>query len=398
LQIPALNRNSAPFKKLMSISLGLKMMIMKAHGTSNILVVDDDPGVQRMLRRILGRSGYNVSIANGGQEAFDKIAASLPDLIMLDLSMPMLDGFEVAAHLKNNPETRNIPIIVITGLDSSQNHVKAMDLGVNDFLSKTAEPEEILARIRSHLKIKQLNDQLSDYQESLEKMVTLRTVQLKEASLEVIWRLTAASEYRDNETGAHIKRMSHYSALIAKKMELAQKTVETILSAAPMHDIGKIGIPDAILLKPGKLDSKEWEIMKQHAIIGSNILKGSKIGFVRMGAVIAMTHHEKWDGSGYPNGLKANQIPLAVRIVTLADVFDALTSKRPYKEPFSIEKSNRIIEQGRGNHFDPDVVDVFFSIQDEILYIKEKYQDEKQNPLLCMDHMLNDGAINSMFE
>ncbi len=366
---------------------------MRGQATSDILVVDDDPGIQRMMRRILGRSGYNVFVANGGQEAFDKIVDNLPDLIMLDLSMPMFDGFEVATHLKNNPETREIPIILITGLDSSQNHVKAMDLGVNDFLSKTAKPEEILARIRSHLKIKQLNDQLSDYRASLEKMVALRTVQLKDASLEIIWRLSAASEYRDNETGAHIKRMSHYSAVIAQKMGLAQKTVETILYAAPMHDIGKIGISDKILLKPGKLYAKEWDIMKTHTIIGGNILKGSKIGFVRMGAMIAMTHHEKWDGSGYPNGLRAKQIPLAGRIIAIADVFDALTSKRPYKEAFSINKSNRIIEQGRGNHFDPDVVDAFFSVQDEILHIKQKYQDEEQNPFFCMDHMLNDGVI-----
>jgi putative two-component system response regulator len=152
------------------------------------------------------------------------------------------------------------------------------------------------------------------------------------------------------------------------------------------------------LLKPGKLDSKEWEVMKQHTILGANILKGSKIGFVRLGAMIAMTHHEKWDGSGYPNGLKGHQIPLAGRIVAMADVFDALTSKRPYKEAFSIEKSNRIIEQGRGNHFDPDVVDAFFSLQDEILGIKEKYQDEKQSPLLCMAQFLNNGAINPISE
>jgi putative two-component system response regulator len=365
---------------------------------ANILVVDDDPAVQRMIRRILGRAGYNVLLANGGQEAFDKIAANLPDLIMLDLSMPMLDGFEVATHLKSQSETREIPIILITGLDSSQNHVKALDAGANDFLSKTAEPEEILARIRSHLKVKQLNDQLSNYRTSLEKTVSLRTAQLKDASLEIIWRLTAASEYRDNETGAHIKRMSHYSATIAQKMGLAKKAIEAILYGAPMHDIGKIGIPDNILLKPDKLDDKEWEIMKQHAIIGDNILKGSKIGFVRMGAMIARTHHEKWDGSGYPYGLKGRQIPLAGRIVALADVFDALTSKRPYKEAFSIEKSYRIIEQGRGNHFDPDVVDAFFLIQDQILNIKDKYQDEKLSPLLCMEHMANNGAINSISE
>jgi putative two-component system response regulator len=192
--------------------------------------------------------------------------------------------------------------------------------------------------------------------------------------------------------------MSQYAAAIAQKMGLAHKAVETILYAAPMHDIGKIGIPDKILLKPGKLDAQEWEIMKMHTVIGANILKGSKIGFVRMGAMIAMTHHEKWDGSGYPKGLKGRQIPLAGRIVPLADVFDALTSKRPYKEAFSIEKSYRIIEQGRGNHFDPDVVDAFFSIQDQILDIKDKHQDEKQSPFLCMDHMAHNGAINSIAE
>ena len=368
------------------------------HNEADILVVDDDPSIHRMMNRILNRAGYNVLAAYEGQEAFETIAAKHPDLILLDLSMPMLDGFEIAAHLKNNLKTQDIPIILITGLDNSQNHVKALEAGANDFLSKTAQPEEILARIRSHLKVKRLNDQLRDYRASLEKTVALKTAQLKNASLEIIWRLMSASEYRDTETGAHIQRMSHYSAAIARKMGLTSKTVETILYAAPMHDIGKIGIPDEILLKPGKLDAKEWEIMKMHTTIGANILKGSKIGFVRMGAIIAITHHEKWDGSGYPNGLKGRQIPLAGRIVALADVFDALTSKRPYKEAFSAKKSHGIIKQGCGNHFDPDVVDIFFSIQDEILKIKATYQDKKSSPLLCMDHLLNGGTVNSASE
>jgi putative two-component system response regulator len=360
---------------------------------SEILVVDDEPGILSMMKRVLGRAGYKVSMAKSGQEAFDSIAAKLPDLILLDLYMPIVDGFEVAAQLKNTPETREIPIILITGLDSSQNHVKAMDLGINDFLSKTAKPEEILARIRSHLNIKQLNDQVKGYQASLENMVALRTAQLKDASLEVIWRLAAASEYRDNETGAHIKRMSLYAAAIAQEMGLVRKAVEAILYGAPLHDIGKIGIPDAILLKPGKLDADEWETMKTHTTIGGNILKDSRIGFVRMGAMIAMTHHEKWDGSGYPKGLRTKQIPLAGRIVALADVFDALTSERPYKKAISIDDANRIIEEGRGNHFDPDVLDAFFSVQDEILAVKTKYQNETQDHLWCMGHMVDDGAI-----
>jgi putative two-component system response regulator len=362
-----------------------------------ILVVDDDTGVQNMIKRILGRSGYRVQTARNGEEAYAVVSESLPDLIILDLSMPGIDGFEVATHLKSNPATREIPIILITGLDNSENHVKALDIGINDFLSKTAEPEEILARTRSHLRIKQLNDQLNTHRIALEKTVDLRTEQLKNASLEVIWRLTAASEYRDNETGAHIKRMSHYSAAIARMMGLRKKTVETILYSAPMHDIGKIGIPDEILLKAGKLNAEEWRIMKSHTIIGANILKGSKIGFVRMGAMIAMTHHEKWDGSGYPNGLKGRQIPLAGRIVALADVFDALTSKRTYKEPFPVQESNRIIEQGRGTHFDPEVVDAFFAIQAEILQIKAMFEDRHHDPVDLMDRTFFDGSVNSLF-
>ena len=370
----------------------------KKNNGFNILVVDDDPGVQNMFKRILGRSGYRVQTAPGGREAYAMVSASLPDLIILDLSMPGIDGFEVATQLKNNPATKEIPIILITGLDNSENHVKALDIGINDFLSKTAEPEEILARTRSHLRIKQLNDQLNNHRLALEKTVDLRTQQLKNASLEVIWRLTAASEYRDNETGAHIKRMSHYSAAIAREMGLRKKTVETILYSAPMHDIGKIGIPDGILLKAGKLNDEEWRIMKGHTIIGASILKGSGIGFVRMGAMIALTHHEKWDGSGYPSGLKGRQIPLAGRIVALADVFDALTSKRTYKKPFPVQESNRIIEEGRGKHFDPEVVDAFFAIQDEIRHIKELFTDQSHDPVDLFDQRFFDGTVKSIFE
>ena len=205
--------------------------------------------------------------------------------------------------------------------------------------------------------------------------LALALERLKDASLEVIWRLTTASEYRDNETGAHIQRMSHYAAAIARRMGLKQKTVETILYAAPMHDIGKIGIPDRILLKEGPLSNAEWKIMKAHTTIGAAILRGSSIGFVRLGEVIALTHHEKWDGSGYPNGLKGRRIPLVGRIVALADVFDALTSKRPYKEAFSIETAHRIIIEGNGLHFDPDVVRAFLAIQDEIREIKARFQE-----------------------
>lgn len=187
-----------------------------------------------------------------------------------------------------------------------------------------------------------------------------------------------AAEYKDEDTGTHIQRMSHYSATVARHMKLDENTVETILYAAPMHDVGKIGIPDLILLKPDKLNPLEWEIMKQHTVIGARILKGSDAEFIRMGESIAKTHHEKWDGSGYPFGLKESGIPIAGRIVAIADVFDALTSKRPYKEPFSVEKSFAIIREGRGTHFDPAVVDAFFAVQEEILAIMKQYADDTQ--------------------
>jgi putative two-component system response regulator len=360
----------------------------------NILIVDDEPNIQNMMSQILNRRGYDTMLASNGQTALEKISADSPDLILLDLSMPGIDGFEVAERVKKNPKTSGIPVILITGRDTPENHVTALDVGADDFISKTVAHAEIVARVRSHLKVKQLNDQIKAHQLNLETEVALRTSQLNQAldqlrtaSLDTIIKLTAASEYRDNETGAHIKRMSYYSAEIAKKMGLNTKTVEAILYAAPMHDIGKIGIPDKILLKPGKLDDNEWEIMKKHTTIGADILKGSKITFIRMGEMIALTHHEKWDGSGYPHGISGRKIPLAGRIVALADAFDAMTSKRPYKAAFSIEKSSRIIWQERGKHFDPDVVDAFFSIQDAILKIKEANQDDRDSLLYRMCHV-----------
>jgi putative two-component system response regulator len=251
-----------------------------------------------------------------------------------------------------------------------------IEAGCDDFISKPVEKVEILARVRSLLKVKAYNDLMSNYRKELETEVALRTEELKQAlekikaaSLETIYRLSRAAEYKDKDTGAHIQRMSLYSAALARSMGLEEKMVETILYAAPMHDLGKIGIPDSILLKPGSLDAAEWEIMKQHSAIGGEILKGSEAEFIRMGETIALTHHEKWDGSGYPKGLRGIEIPIAGRIAAIADVFDALTSRRPYKEPFSVERSLAIIEEGRGVAFDPEVVDGFFAIKEEILKI-----------------------------
>jgi putative two-component system response regulator len=359
-----------------------------------ILVVDDDPFIRKMMCQVLTREGYSADSVADGQTALDRVSTDSPDLILLDLKMPGMDGFEFVEHIKENDETSDIPIITITGHDTVDNHVKAFDLGIDGYISKTAARASIIAMVRAHLKVKQLNDQMKEHQENLETQVALRTAQLNQAleqlrnaSLDTVYKLTSASEYRDTETGAHIRRMSHYSAVIAQKMGLKDKTVEALLYAAPMHDIGKIGIPDKILLKPGKLSAGEWEIMKKHTTIGADILKGSNINFIRMGETIALSHHEKWDGSGYPYGLKGRKIPLVGRITAIADVFDALTSKRSYKEAFSIERSHEIIRQERGKHFDPDVVDAFFQVQDAIIQIKESNQEDQESRLVYMNRL-----------
>ncbi|BBO82906.1 HD-GYP domain-containing protein [Desulfosarcina ovata] len=345
----------------------------------NILVIDDDPAIHRMIGRIFRHKPLAFESVHGGAQALLKLQSITPDLILLDLSMPGMDGFEVAERIRDDFKLLHIPVIILTGMDGTDILSRALGECADDFISKTADPSEIIARVSYHLKRKQALDQLHDEKVNLNHMVSLKSSQLalaleklKDASLEVIWRLTSASEYRDNETGAHIQRMSHYAAIIASQMGLKKKTVDAILYAAPMHDIGKIGIPDRILLKPGKFDDAEWEIMKTHTQIGADILKGSAIGFVRMGEIIALTHHERWDGSGYPLGLKEKNIPMVSRIVAIADVFDALTSERPYKKTFSVETATRIINESSGTHFDPTVVNAFFASLDKLLAVRNK--------------------------
>jgi len=352
---------------------------------SKILVVDDEERNLRLLKALLTPLGHEVILSLNGEEALEKVREIPPDLILLDVMMPKMDGFEVSRRLKGDEETAIIPIVMVTALEEVEDRIKALEAGADDFLSKPVDKTELKARVQSLLKVKAYNDHIRNYQKELEAEVAKRTNQLRQAynkirasSLETIYRLSKAAEYKDKDTGSHILRMSRYSAAVARKMGLKEVNVEGILYASPMHDVGKIGTPDRILLKPGKLNKDEWEIMKQHASNGGQILAGSDAGFIKLADVIALTHHEKWDGSGYPKGLKGLKIPLAGRIAAIADVFDALTSKRPYKEPFSLEKSYSIIKESKGNHFDPDVVDAFFAIEDEILSIKEKYKNEKK--------------------
>ncbi|OGP66624.1 MAG: two-component system response regulator [Deltaproteobacteria bacterium RBG_16_44_11] len=345
-----------------------------------ILVVDDQPQNIELLEAHLVPQGYEIIKAANGEEALEKLSGNQTDLILLDVMMPGMDGFEVTRRIRQDNKQRLLPIILVTALRETQDRVKGIEAGCDDFISKPVDKMELLARVRSLLKVKAYNDLMSNYQKELEAEVTKRTEELKHAlerikaaSLDTIYRLSMASEYKDEDTGAHIKRMSRYSAAVARRMGLTESAIETILYAAPMHDVGKIGIPDQILMKPGRLDPAEWEIMKKHTIIGAKILEGSDAEFIRLGETIAQAHHEKWDGSGYPNMLKGIGIPIAGRITAIADVFDALTSKRPYKEPFSVKKSLAIIREGRGSHFDPDVVDAFFAVLDEILAIKKQY-------------------------
>jgi putative two-component system response regulator len=358
-----------------------------------ILVVDDDEQVRALMQALLQSLGYRTQLAEDGVEALEMIAASPPDLVLMDATMPRLSGVEAVRRLKASETTRIIPIIMVTGLHDMDSKVKALEAGVDDFLGKPWEQVELKARIASLLKVKAGNDQ-SRRQKDLEAEVEKRTRQLEGAltrqrtlSLEAIYRLSRASEFRDEDTGAHLRRMSHYSAAIARRMDLPKRTIEAILYASPMHDVGKIGIPDQILLKPGRLEPHEMQIMKMHTTIGSQILHGSTTDFLKLGEVIALTHHEKWDGSGYPRGMAAAKIPLAGCITAIADVFDALTTRRPYKEPFTVEKAFAIVREGREKHFHPEVVDAFFSITDEIMRIRQDNGDEGDSALFRLAQM-----------
>ena len=350
-----------------------------------ILVVDDEYQNLFLMHDFLVPLGYQVSIAGEGTEAIQMAREGHYDVVLLDINMPGMDGFEVLTRLRNQEETKFTPIVMVTGQGELEHRVRALDLGADDFLTKPVDWMELKARVRSLVKVKAYHDHMLHHQRQLEDEVNRRTQELrratkklheahsklKEASLDTIYRLCRAAEYRDENTGGHIKRMSEYAAAVGRRMGLNERTVEGILYAAPMHDVGKIGIPDRILLKPGKLIEEEWEIMKQHTLIGARILEGSSGGFISLAAIIALTHHERWDGKGYPNGLHSRQIPLVGRITAIADVFDAMTSMRPYKQPFSLKKAFAIIEDSRGTHFDPAVVDAFLSIKEEILAIKE---------------------------
>ena len=353
-----------------------------------ILIVDDEETVRNLLYKILTSLGYEVEMAHDGFEALSKLVLDI-DLVMLDVEMPGMHGYEVAQHIRSDTKFANLPIIFCTGMSSRKDRLRAVEAGGNDFIAKPLEFTEIKVRTTTLLKAKDANDQLAQYRAELEDKVADRTEelrsalermvdaqrQLRDASLDTIHCLVAAAEFKDKNTAGHIKRMSQFSSLLASKMKLPPTSVELILNASPMHDIGKIGTPENILLKPGELSDDEIKLMRQHTIYGSKILTKSSSEIMKTGKLIALTHHEKWDGSGYPNGLKGEDIPISGRICSVADVFDALTSVRPYKEAYSNDKAFKIINNGSGTHFDPKLVEIFSESKDEIVKIQNTVKD-----------------------
>jgi putative two-component system response regulator len=301
--------------------------------------------------------------------------ANDPDLIIVDYMMPELDGIEFIRRLRETPGKEGIPVLMITANDQKQVRYRALDVGASDFLTKPVDKIEFLARASNMLALSDVRKKLADRAAWLADEVHKATSEILQRERETVIRLSKAAEYRDPETGAHILRMAHFSELIAKGLGLSAVDQELLLEAAPMHDIGKVGIADNILLKPGRLTPDEFEIMKQHAIFGYEILKGSSSRVLQAGADIARAHHEKFDGSGYPNGLRGDSIPIFSRIVAVADVFDALTSERPYKKAWPLEQAVEHLRSNAGSHFDPACVDAFLAQWSVVLEIRQRFTE-----------------------
>jgi putative two-component system response regulator len=327
--------------------------------------VDDEPRNTKLLEAILSREGYRVECAGNGQDALRAVVELRPDLVLLDVMMPDTDGFQVAAQIKSNSDTRNIPIIMVTSLDDRASKLRALDSGAEEFLTKPVDRAELIVRTRNLLRLKELADLHVNYARVLEERVVERSLRLTNSYRDTIAALNRAASYRDEETGAHVQRISHYCVELAQALGMDSAFCECIYYASPMHDIGKIAIPDRVLLKPGPLTPDEWEIMKTHATLGFKMLDGVDSPYIEMGRDIALRHHERWDGRGYPDGLSGEAIPLSARVMAIADVYDALRSRRPYKEAYGHDDAVRIIMHGDGRtspkHFDPRVLSAFVS-------------------------------------
>ncbi|MEK7882436.1 response regulator [Methyloversatilis sp. NSM2] len=320
-----------------------------------VLCVDDEPSNLQVLKQIL-QGDYRLLFARDGRRAIELAQVERPDLILLDVMMPDMDGHAVCRTLKADERLARVPVIFVTALSDVEDEARGLELGAVDYICKPVSPAIVRARVRTHLSLVSVSE-------------------LIETRLQVIQRLGLAAEYKDNETGLHVIRMSHYACILARAAGWSEQRAQELLHAAPMHDIGKIGIPDHILRKPGKFDDAEWEIMKSHVDIGVRIIGEHDSGLLAVARRIVSGHHEKWDGSGYPQGLRETAIPIEARIVAVADVFDALTSERPYKKAWSVEDACALLIEQKGRHFEPLLVDLFLDCLPQVLEIKQRWPE-----------------------
>jgi len=359
--------------------------------TYSILAADDEQfNLDLIDAAFMDFDNVNIKYVNNGLEVLEILKVEKFDVLLLDISMPILDGIETLKEIRKIPELNNFPVIMVTA--NVEKEFDAISLKANDFISKPYDIDILTARTLNYAKMNKYYTMVENQKDILEKEVKLRTQELentlklaKRTEYEISIRLGLASEFRDLETGGHIKRMSHYSSLLARLYGLSKEECELILYAAPLHDIGKVGIPDKILLKPGSFEGNEFEIMKQHAILGAKMLEGAdEFPVLKAGHIIALQHHERWDGNGYPNKIKGEDIHLYARIITVADVFDALSSKRCYKEAMDLDTVLSIMKKDAGTHFDPQLVTLLLANLDDFLEIKEKYKDD-HNTKTIMD-------------
>ena len=349
---------------------------------ATILIVDDTPENLSVLNGLLSPL-HRVRAVNSGQRALRAAASQpRPDLILLDVMMPGMDGYEVIGRLQADPGTADIPVIFVSALDGSDDEERGLTLGAKDYITKPIRPAIVIARVKAHLDLKAARDRLQDSNRSLGEEID----QIQDVSIRALARL---AEIRDPETGNHLRRTQNYVRTLAMELRshprfaafLTEHNIDVLFKSAPLHDIGKVGIKDDILRKPGRLTPEEWEVMKTHSLLGYEALKQAEseaeksIEFLSMAKDIAHYHHEKWDGSGYPAGLAGDLIPISARLMALADVFDALINPRVYKGAFSLQRALQIIREGRGSHFDPDVVDAFFAREEEFIAIAMRHAD-----------------------
>lgn len=354
-----------------------------------ILIVDDEPVNIKILVELL-RSDYQIRVANNGEKALEiALSKDRPDLILLDIMMPGIDGYEVCRFIKNNPETQDIPIIFLTAKSHVEDEQKGFNSGAVDYIAKPISPPIVCARVATHLQLKKVRDFLKDQNEFLEQEVLKRTREISNIQDVTMVAMGSLAETRDNETGKHIRRTQYYMKLLAESLqnnprfrhELTENNIELLYKSATLHDIGKVGIPDSILTKPGKLTFEEFEIMKTHTVLGRNAIAAAEelletpASFLVFAREIAYTHHEKWNGKGYPEGIAGNNIPLSGRIMAIADVYDALISKRVYKPAFTHDNAVSVIKEEAGHHFDPDIAAAFLGIAEQFLTISRKYMD-----------------------